>query len=272
MTLIDQLDWQDDYFRLASYTFRLQHGAEETSADDAFLFYKSRSQVEQFNRFLVETGLQPKRVLELGIWDGGSAAFWVEALQLETYVAIDLQTRGDSSYYKQWLKDRGDGRAHTYWGVDQTDGPALNRVIDEHQLDPLDLVLDDCSHHYEPTLQSFQLLFNRVRIGGYYVIEDWAWALQPSFQDRSHPWGLYPALHPIVHRLVDVHGSRPDIIPSITIYPDFVAVERGPASLGLVDVSRLTAHRRRPWPQIVEKRARRIAGNVRRQVTRISER
>ena len=39
--------------------------------------------------------------------------------------------------------------------------------------EPLDLVIDDASHLYGPTMASFEVLFPRLRPGGLYVIEDW---------------------------------------------------------------------------------------------------
>lgn len=266
MTLVDQLDWRGDHFLLAGFTFRLQHQAQEHTADDAFLFFKDRSQVEQFDRFLDETKLRPKNVLELGIWDGGSAAFWTETLKLKKYSAIDISDRGDSTYYKSWSESRSKGRTKTHWGVDQTDRAALGSVVTKDSLDPIDLVLDDCSHFYEQTLASFEYLFPLVRVGGYYVVEDWAWALRPEFLSADHAWATFSPLHPIVHQLVDLHGSRPDIIPSIRVFPDFVAVERGPASLGAAfNVSVLTNRRQQaPLPT----RVRRAVGAARRSLIR----
>ena len=122
MSLFDHLTWRGDHFELGGRTFRLQHQATQQTADDAFMFYKDRGQLEQFDRFLTETGFAPKRVLELGIWDGGSVVFWTELLGLERYAAIDLQLRGDSEYFTAWQRERGGGRVSTHWGVSQTDG------------------------------------------------------------------------------------------------------------------------------------------------------
>lgn len=58
-----------------------------------------------------------RRVLELGIWDGGSVVFWTELLGLERYAAIDPQLRGDSEYFTAWQRERGGGRVSTHWGV-----------------------------------------------------------------------------------------------------------------------------------------------------------
>ena len=143
------------------------------------------------------------------------------------------------------------GRVTTHWGISQTDDKRLLQIV--AGLQPLDLVIDDCSHMLVPTIESFQLLFPKVRTGGYYVIEDWAWALQPAFQEPDHPWSVYAPLHPIVPRLVDLHGSRPDLISSVKVYPEFVAIERGSTQIaGRLDIRGLqlaaAAHWARSWP------------------------
>ena len=264
MTLMDQLDWCDDHFVLAGRTFRLQQQSDRITADDAFMFYKDRGQIEQFARFFGETGFAPKRVIELGIWDGGSVAFWTEMLELDRYAAIDLQDRDDSRYFSEWKRERGEGRISTHWGVSQSDGPELLRIIEETDLAPLDWVIDDCSHQYEPTKQSFEILFPLLRPGGWYVIEDWAWDLQEQFQDKSHPWGVHPPLHPLVLEIARVNPSRPDLIRSLRVYPDFVAIERGPASAGDFTIAGSTSQRPRPWGRIAYLGARRVAGRARR--------
>jgi SAM-dependent methyltransferase len=264
MLLMPQLDWRDDHFLLADRNFRLQHQVAESTAEDAFLFYKNRGQVEQFDRFFTETGFRPRRVLELGIWDGGSAAFWTETLDLERYAAIDLQERGDSNYFAAWLAERGRGRVTTHWGVSQTDAERLRSILRTAEMEPLDLVLDDCSHQYAPTKESFEILFPLVRPGGWYVIEDWAWDLQESFQDRNHPWGVNPPLHPLILEIVRASASRPDLIPSVRIEPDFVAIERGEGGLSGLNISDMTAKRPRPWEKIAYRSARARAGDLRR--------
>lgn len=264
MPLFSQIDWRDDHFELAGYTFRLQHQFTERTSSAAFLFYKHRAQIEQFERFFTESGFRPRSVLELGIWDGGSAAFWTETLDLTRYAAIDLQTRGDSEYFRQWLKERGRGRVKTHWGVSQTDGKL--RAVVANLGGPLDLVLDDCSHQFAKTLDSFNLLFPLVRPGGWYVIEDWAWALQPEFQSKDHPWGVHPALHPLTHRIVELSGSRPDVVPSVRVFPEFIAVERGHANLTDTVPTSLVSVRARPWARIASVRAREAAGRLKRRI------
>ena len=57
----------------------------------------------------------------------------------------------------------------------------LAEIVDEAFGDePLDLVVDDCSHRYKPSRASFNELFPRLRPGGVYVIEDWPSRARPG--------------------------------------------------------------------------------------------
>lgn len=265
MTFLDQIGWREDHFVLGGNRFVFQVDYGEVTEADGFVFYKNRAQVEQLDRFLTETGFSPQRILELGIWDGGSCAFWTEGLEgVEAFAAIGIQDRGDSTYFERWKKSCTRTRVTTHWGVSQTDGSVLDQIIREQGLAPLDLVIDHCSHQYAQTLRSFEILFGRLRPGGYYVIEDWAWALQPAFQEKGHPWGIHGPLHPLAHRVIDIAGALPEVISSVKVYPHFIAIERGAQGIEALDVPGAIARRPRPWPQIALNEVRAVLRRVRR--------
>ena len=269
MDLLKAIHWQDDRFTLAGYTFLLQHQRSENTAEDGFVLYKNRRQLEQYQRLFNESGFRPRTVLELGIWDGGSAAFWAETLGVTRYAAIDLQDRGDSNYFRKWSAERGNGRVSTHWGVSQDDPVALQAILADGLL-PLDMVIDDASHMPGPSLRSFELLFPKLAPGGFYVLEDWSWALQPEFQPADHAWSTLPALHPIVHSLLDLHGSRPELISMLYVYPDAVIAQRGQAGCEVLNVERAIVRRHRPWRRIAALKVRHTLGNARRFVERRS--
>src|SRR4030095_2496968 len=121
-------------------------------------------------------------IFELGIWDGGSTAFWCEFFQPKKLVAVDLSLRTDSKYFERYIESRAlQQRVKTYWGVDQQNSDELLRISQLEFKTSLDLVLDDASHHYRPTKSSFEALFPLIRPGGLYIIEDWAWAHWKEF-------------------------------------------------------------------------------------------
>ena len=185
-------------------------------------------------------------IVELGIWDGGSTALWFEVFQPQKLVAMDLMTRGDSEYFREFVRSRNiESRISTHWGVDQSDAAQVATIITKELSGPLDLVIDDASHMYEETKASFELLFPLVRPGGLYIIEDWAWSYFREFQEPSHPWLLKPELSKLVMQMLEANGStqsfasrvregphgaetvRESLLTNITVFPHFVAIERG---------------------------------------------
>lgn len=266
--VLSRIDWKDDRFALEGYVFHLQHRRSGSTADDGFVLYKRREQLEQYQRLLQNVSIRPRTVLELGIWDGGSTAFWTEVLHPQRYCAIDLQERGDSPYFTEWLAARGHGRVTTHWGVAQDDPEALARLLEQGLL-PLDMVIDDASHMPGPSARSFEILFPRLQPGGLYVLEDWAWALQPEFQSATHPWAVLPSLHGVVHRLVELHGSAPELITAIHVMPDLVAVERGTLACDSLDIAAAIARRPRPWLRIAATKARHGVARARRAVATV---
>ena len=96
---------------------------------------------------------------------------------------------------------------------------------------PLDLVVDDCSHLYEPTRASFNELFPRLRPGGLYVIEDWRWAHPALDADDD---GLFEGETPLtrlVFEIVLALPSVPGLIADVRIDLESVWVERGEATV-----------------------------------------
>ncbi len=119
--------------------------------------------------------VQPDRIIELGIFRGGSAALIAMLASPEKMVAVELSP-DPVDPLREFLEERGLGTAVVpYYGVDQADATKLAGILDrEFGSRPIDFVIDDASHLYEPTRSSFELIFPRLRTGGVYVIEDWA--------------------------------------------------------------------------------------------------
>lgn len=268
--MFERLTWLPDRALLGDLVFRLEESRSEDweLGDDCFRFYKNRHLVGQFDRFWSATGFRPRRMLEIGIWDGGSTAFWYEHLRPERLVAIDLQDREDSPYFRRYLTASGlEGRVVTRWRSDQADRAALQEIVRRDLGGELDLVIDDGSHLHAPTRASFEALFPLLPPGGLYVIEDWAWEHWPEFQDPGHVWAGEESLTALVCDLVAAAGSSKTLFRSVAVYEGFVVVERGEAGEagGAGDDSvageirrdfRLADHiRRRPWRAPVTPRA-----------------
>jgi cephalosporin hydroxylase len=165
-----QLEWDQSGVTLDGTRFVVGFGPDVRPDPGALLLRKPRNVVDRYVA-LIER-LRPQRVLELGIYHGGSVAFHASLANAETYVATDL-AESASEAFQTWLASRDD--VHVHFGVDQGDVPVMRRIVDdEFGAAPLDLVIDDAAHLIEPGRASFDLLFPRLRPGGVYVIEDWS--------------------------------------------------------------------------------------------------
>ncbi len=242
--MLKNIVWKEDRMLLGDLLFLLEESAKEPPADvgeNYFSFYKGPWTVSQYEQFWSRhPNFVAKNVLELGMWDGGSTAFWFEWLQPQKLVAVDIFDREDSPYFRRYRETRGLGdRVKTYWGTDQGDADKLRRICAQEFDGPLDLVLDDASHQYGPTRASFEALFPLLRPGGLYIIEDWPWAHWPQFHNSYYP--VADELTRLVFECAEMTGSAqvfcptPDkdisLIDSIVVYPHFVVLERGNVAL-----------------------------------------
>jgi hypothetical protein len=244
--IFDRLIWREDRVLLDDLVFRLQHtkSAAWELGDEYFVFYKVKPLVDQYARFFAtRPDFTPRNVFELGLWDGGSIAFWFECFAPQKHVGIDFSARGDSQYFRRYVDSRGlMGRITTHWQIDQANGDRLRALARDEFDGPLDLVIDDASHLYSPTKASFEALFPLLRPGGLYIVEDWAWAHWKEFHAPNHPWSGETPLTNLIYELVAATGSSTELIASMAVYQGFAVVERGTAALDTGGGFRLAQH------------------------------
>lgn len=229
--MFDRLIWRPDRMLLDDLVFRLEHyRSDDWKGDDHFRFYKIKELVDQYQAFFsLRPGYHPSRLLELGIYDGGSTAFWNEILRPHKHVALDITKGPDSAYFRSYLVSRGLGeRIRTCWEIDQADKGRLRALVETELDGRLDMVIDDASHWYGPTRASFEALFPLCVPGGLYIIEDWAWDHWKEFSAPDHPWAGQERLTRLIIELIEATGTSTQLISSIAVYQGFVAVERGP--------------------------------------------
>jgi hypothetical protein len=231
MTGFDDIEWMPEGLRLGGWHFRYQHGRPPARGHDLeFTFYKLRPMIEEYQHFFEHRPARVRSMLEVGMWDCGSLAFWLQILQPDRAVGVDLTVRVDSPYFDRFLQETGlTERVATHWEVDQADGARLRALLRKHE-DMLDLVIDDASHLYRPTRATFQTVFPLVQPGGLYIIEDWAWEHWPEFAGRGAQWADETAMADFVHELVSFSASD-DAVRQVSIYKNFVVVERGEGPL-----------------------------------------
>jgi hypothetical protein len=118
---------------------------------------------------------EPVRLLEIGIGGyqdpragGASLRMWQRYFRRGLVYGLDL-------FPKPAVRGP---RIRTLQG-DQSDPQALAAIAAEHG--PFDIVIDDGSHVNEHVLVSLHALFNHLRSGGLYVIEDMQTSYWPAF-------------------------------------------------------------------------------------------
>jgi predicted O-methyltransferase YrrM len=225
--MTDDLVWTaDDRFTIGPISFECALYDRFVSEPDRFCIIKPRKLVEQYRQLFAD--LAPKRIIELGINRGGSTAMLAALTHPEVLVAVDvLPDRVEA--LDRFLEAQGLAeRSHVHWGIDQGDRPTLARLVDDALAgEPLDLIIDDASHDLELSRASFEVLFPRLRPGGVYVLEDWAWAHVSWNATRPHDTPLTVLPFEFVVALPQTDG----LIDKIEIDRHWVLVRKGELEL-----------------------------------------
>lgn len=236
MTMPNPVVWIDDTSLVAAgVEFVARTAPRFESEATRFCLVKQPHLVRRY--LALFESLQPKTMVELGIFQGGSTALTALVAQPDVLIAADLKTDRvealDALLADRHLTDR----VHLHYGVDQADPAAIGGALAAAGIHGpvLDLVVDDASHLVEQTRASFDLLFPYVRPGGRYIIEDWSWA---HIGYGSHLPEERP-LTEVVFELTMALPSSPGLIAGIEIDRDWAVVTRGdrpiddPASFSL---------------------------------------
>ena len=112
------------------------------------------------------------KLLELGIWRGGSLKMWRDYFVSHKSLVVGLDR-------DEKLMVNDEPRIKSYAG-DQADEELLAKLSQENAPEGFDIIIDDCSHIGSLTRKSFRYLFdNHLKAGGIYVIEDWFTGYRP---------------------------------------------------------------------------------------------
>jgi len=213
-------------------TSNTQTMATTPSTPERLLLAKARDHVECFSERM--RGFRADAILELGVFKGGSTVFLHQMFRPSTLIAVDIDPDPVPALDAYIERHRLDAVIRRHYGVDQSDGPRLDAILEAELGDErLDLVVDDASHAYPETRATFESLFPRLRPGGRYVIEDWAWAHfdQDLWQRDGGYWRERPALTNLVVEAMIVLGSFSDIVAEVHVEADFAEITRGARDL-----------------------------------------
>jgi predicted O-methyltransferase YrrM len=124
---------------------------------------KDASYTRVYYNLLAPIREEPLRVLEIGVYNGGSLRMWREFLPNATIFAIDVDPR--------CLAVERELPNTTVYLVDQGSKEALSAFVDETGGE-FDFIVDDGGHTMVQQIASFETIFAHVADGGAYVIED----------------------------------------------------------------------------------------------------
>jgi hypothetical protein len=201
---------------------------ERETADRHFIVGKNRAMVEDELSVL---GDQPvERMVDVGVYKGGSVVLFHKLLAPKKLVAIELNTaplQPLDDYVARHAKEIVVAR-----GVNQADFGMLSQIVAaEFGNEPLDLVVDDASHLYWETRQTFRALFPRLRAGALYVIEDWSWAhWRGDFWQAERGGSYFSNKEPLTNLLIELIllcATSPEIVARVDVAPGIVYIKRG---------------------------------------------
>lgn len=223
LEVLRALDWQPDRVSLGDFELALETAGTQqrpTSAGDSVVLYKSRAFMGHYEWLLAHySEFRPQRILELGIWRGGSIALWNEVFHPERLAAIDLLPEPEVPALAEYVERANPTRISLHWNASQDDTTALAEVFArDFDGQAPDLVIDDASHQYGPTRRSFEWIFPRMAHKSLYVIEDW----RSSVHRPPGPESIHRIASDLTYTLAC--GQSP--LASVTARGGIIIVER----------------------------------------------
>jgi hypothetical protein len=178
--------------------------------------------LDVYERYLGRYRNTDFRILEIGVFDGGSLEMWRRYFgAAATIVGVDINPQCAQRVHSPNIVRIGS----------QADRSFLEKVVAD--LGPFDVILDDGSHIAEHQRASLDILFPTLREGGIYIIEDTHTSYWP---DWSGGYRRRTSIIEVVKRMVDdLHGwyhnhstqsTARDWIDSIHFHDSMIILEK----------------------------------------------
>jgi SAM-dependent methyltransferase len=220
---------QDETLRIRDIELRFRAGVHRPppSSDEVIYVHKGFDFVAAINDALAR--VHPRRMIEIGILDGGSAIYWQHRYNLTRLAAFDILPEAPA-FTRYLARNKLTGAVHVHLGFDQADRDRVRTAIEsDFGGEPVDAVIDDASHQHAETKAAFETIFPYVRAGGVYIIEDWAWGHTHNWPDGA--WADKPLMSPLLCELMLVCGHDSGVIDKVDIDRRFAVIRRGPTKL-----------------------------------------
>ena len=192
------------------------------TTENNFVLVKDPSFAQSMARIC--TPLNPKNIIEFGVHHGASLVLLDKIYTPDSIIGIDERrehpAKGPSAH----------SVIEPYCGVKQKHTDKSIQILESHfPKKNVNLIIDDCSHLYEPTKAAFLTSFPYLKSGGIYITEDWGWAHWPGeFQKKE----LFPGtpLSKLVFELLLLQSVIPNVIAKIETDYNHVAITKGEKS------------------------------------------
>lgn len=238
-----RLDWESDkILRINDVKFYVTFDGNELhsvqSTEDCFLLGKAPAMIDR--SVALAHAERIAKVFDIGIFKGGSVVLYDQIYAPEKIVAVDMLKEPVQALATYITKRGKADSVRPYYGIDQGDPDAMGRILStEFPGKDIDLIVDDASHRYRETRNSFNISFPFLKPGGRYVIEDWAWAHWTGDRWQTPPWKLWrlptyrggKALSNLLIELFMLCASRPDLVADLTVTHDLIIARRGSGRL-----------------------------------------
>ena len=136
--------------------------------------YKWDHYFDIYHRHFAPFRSRPIRMLEIGVYKGGSLDMWREYFHAESLI-VGVDTNPDCRKL-----ERGNIKVRI---GNQKDGLFLNGLVDE--FGPFDIVVDDGGHVASDQIASFKVLYPLLAENGVYLVEDTHTSSWPTFLKKG---------------------------------------------------------------------------------------
>ncbi len=190
---------------------------------------KNREFLEIYRNLIVDAPI--RSIFEIGFFQGGMPLFLADMIAPEKIVAVDWFSASEE-LTSLIARNNLSSSIELIGDVDQADTGRIRSILDDQfGSEPLDLIIDDCSHYYAQTKACFEALFGYLKPGGKYIIEDWGWTHWPGapWQTDESPFLGMESMTNLIFELVMALASDNSVISSIAIPShSCVVITRGP--------------------------------------------
>lgn len=224
--------WSTEKIEVDGATFLTPQDADVymniESESSNLVLIKNRTMIDLL--LAITAGRPVDRIVEIGIFKGGSAALLATLFRPTRLTALELSLEPVDALHDFVVARGFEDVVHAHYGVDQSDEEAVLKIVEgDHGAERLDLVIDDASHLYRETKRSFEMLFPRLRPGGHYVIEDWGWAHfdSPLWQQDGGWWHDRPALTNLLVELLMILARNSGLVAKVDITQEAAVITRG---------------------------------------------